>query len=104
MINFKLLEAALLLILLLNFLRANLVVNPFILIILALLYFGFFGLSFFDSASRRYSTGLRLFLFWAIVAIAFTFVVFARSKSDIHDGAVLTQAATDAFLSGQNPY
>lgn len=105
MINFKLLEASLLLILLLNFLRINLVVNQFVLVILALLYISFLILSFVNFTNRKFLIKLRFGLFCLIIVIAYTFVIFRPdSKLGIHDGAVLTQAATSAFLSGKNPY
>lgn len=101
--NLRFLEASLLLILLLNFLRINLVTNNFVLLFLAFLYCGFLATSL-GTGSRKFLVNLRVGLFWAIIAISFTFVAFQQESKGIHDGVVLTKAATGEFLSGQNPY
>lgn len=102
--NIRLLEASLLLVLLLNFLRVNLVVNPIVLLILALLYISFLILSV-DFLAIKSAVKYRIFLFWLIVAIAFSFVIFRTdSRLGVHDGAALTKTATSAFMTGQNPY
>lgn len=102
--NLAFLESALLLILSLNFLRTNFLTNQLALVFLALAYIAFLVLSFFG-VKKRIFTKARFLLFSLIIIILYGLLILQKSGvPDVHDGAILTKAATAAFLSGQNPY
>lgn len=111
MFSLEILESVLLLTLLVNILRSNFLANQYLLIVLAILTTVFFILSFLKF--------LKLGSFWTgrflsvvlIMAVLYGFwIVHNISRKDqnstigIHDGVILTDAATRAMISGKNPY
>lgn len=111
MIRLEILEAALLLILLVVALRSNFLISMPILIILAVLVFIFLGLSFRQYLWQKEFFAGRFLTILVTLAILYLFLLSShidRRQNQIdyslHDGAVLTEVATEAILIGKNPY
>ncbi|MBI2327825.1 hypothetical protein HYU92_05910 [Candidatus Curtissbacteria bacterium] len=111
MIKPEILEASLLLILLVDILRSNFLTSFGLILILAALLFIFLGLTFWQYLSKKQFFGIRFLVVAIILAILYVFLLkwhidLRQNQADysLHDGAVLTEAATEAILARENPY
>lgn len=109
--NLEILEAALLSILLLTILIDNSLTNHLMLFALVILVIIFWIFSILKLLNLVNVGRVRLFLLLAIIAVLYSSWLFKNinmryitGNANIHDGAILTEAATAAILSGKNPY
>lgn len=109
--NLEILEAALLSILLLTILIDNSLTNHLMIFALVILVIIFWIISILKLLNLANVGRVRLFLLLAIIAVLYSFWLFKNinmryitGNANIHDGAILTEAATAAMLSGKNPY
>ena len=108
--NIKILESTLLLILLTNILRSGNLTNQFLLISLAVLVFIFLFFSFLSLLKFGEFYKTRVLIFALIVLLLWGFMLSGEiskrktHEGPVHDGAILTEGATKAVVSGKNPY
>lgn len=110
--NKQMLESALLFVLVLNIFRSQLIVNQFAMILVAFALIVFILLSISSKITRSIPKRVRSFCLWFIILTLYLFLlrkhIVYRALSPetalIHDGAIYTELATEALLSGKNPY
>ncbi|MBI2011699.1 hypothetical protein HYS91_02945 [Candidatus Daviesbacteria bacterium] len=104
------LEATILLVLLVNILRVLNLTNQLVLIILAFLLTLFFIFSILTLFGKKSNNSIRFFAFLLLILTLYIFLflkIFSlkgEERWQKHDGAILTEFATQAFLDGKNPY
>lgn len=111
MFSLEILESVLLLILLIDILRSGFLVNQYLLIALAIFTVGFLVLSLLKTLKLGSFWAVRFLSVLLIIIILYGFwmgqnIVKKNQSSivNIHDGVILTDAATNAIISGKNPY